>query len=164
MLWLCSPLLLAQRSGVEGDDLKIAFVYNFTKFVSWPAASLADSAGFDICVLGKQDLARKFQSLENQRVHERVIAVKPVAAAADARSCEVLYVEAASLGSASASSTLAAVQNLPVLTISDGAPFILNGGVIELKEHNNKIVFSIDEARADAGQLGISSQLLRLAK
>lgn len=164
MLWLCSPMLVAQRGGVEGDDLKIAFVYNFTKFISWPSEKFADSAAFDICVVGKEDLVRRFQTLQGQRAQDRTIAVAGVTGAAEARACEVLYVQSASLGSASATATLASVQDLPILTISDGAPFNDSGGVIELKENNNKIAFSIDEQHADAKQLDISSQLLRLAK
>jgi hypothetical protein len=157
-------MLFAQWVGRDGDELKIAFVYNFTKFITWPSAKFADSAAFDICVFGREELVGKFRALETQRARDRTIEVGRITGAAEALACEVLYVEAASLGSASVSATLASVQDLPVLTISDGGQFNDNGGVIELTENNNKIAFSIDDDLADAKQLDISSRLLRLAR
>ena len=55
-LLLALALLLPWRSGMAADDLeqglKVAYLYNFTRFIEWPAASLGDS--FDIVVIARR--------------------------------------------------------------------------------------------------------------
>lgn len=60
--------------------------------------------------------------------------------------------------------TLTAEQDKPVFAISDGGPFKRNGGVIELKENNDRFAFSIDDTLADVRRAGLNSCLPGLGR
>src|ERR1700732_2529857 len=61
-------------------ETKAAFVYNFTKFVEWPAATFADSgAPMVIGVLGDSPCAQALERLVKDRtVNGRTIVVRPI--------------------------------------------------------------------------------------
>lgn len=79
----------------------------------------------------------------------------------EARSCHMLVVgDEGRAGEA----WLAAVQGLPVLTISDTPQFVERGGMIGLVIEGERVRFEANLEPAQRGNLRLSSQLLKLAR
>ena len=59
------------RGEPSEDQVKAAFVYNFAKFVEWPAnAFTSKDAPIVLCILGKDSVGSALQLLEKREVQE----------------------------------------------------------------------------------------------
>jgi hypothetical protein len=139
-------------------------VFNFTRFVSWPAhSSLSNAAAFSIGVLDDEPLAAAVEAaVRGRTLGGRSFVVRRFRTAEDVVPCPVLYVGRRQSGS------LARVQAIlrgwPVLTVSDAEGFASRGGVIGLFLEDRRIRFEVAAAAARAAGLGVSSKLLRLSR
>jgi hypothetical protein len=144
-------------------EIKAAFLYNFTKFVDWPAATFADSgAPIVIGVLGDSLSAQALERLVRDRtVNGRTIVVRPIASAEEATATQLLFVS--STHEAQFARLKAAIESLPVLTVGESAEFAALGGVIDFVPQGDKIRFEINIGAAERAGLKISAQLQKLA-
>lgn len=167
-LWfLGSSLLLPERIFArEGEEyaVKAAFVLNFAKLTSWPAAAFADSPETtNFCLVGDDDLlAMAFQSIDNKQVGERMLQVRSITTASDCRGCEILFVSNG-IDRATLLRFLTAVQDRPVLIIGETADFARIGGIINFITKNGRLHFEINPREAERHGLKISSRILQLA-
>ena len=139
--------------------LKAAFVYNFAKFVEWPANTAATDA-LTVCVAGtRPELATSLAGLAGKSAQGRALAVKNNVLAADLDSCQVLY-----LGSDARALAGQARGRAGLLTVSDVPGFAQSGGMIGLFSEGERIRFEINPRSAEAAGLKVSSQLIKLAK
>ncbi len=148
---------------VEEPVLKVAYLYNFSKYVQWPqeSADSATPASFDICVIRGDSLREPLQQLEKRRVRGRPIVTHLLPELPDDRLCEMVY-----FAGSTRSEIAAALKKLagqPVLTIADVAGFAVQGGMIELTREYDRIRFRINVDKVREAGLGISSRLLKLA-
>jgi YfiR/HmsC-like len=150
--------------GALEQAVKAAYVYNFTKFVSWPAESpLARAAAFTIGVMGDDSLADAIEATVRDKKHEgRPFLVRRFQAAEGVEACNVLYVSRAWSGSWH--QILGPLRGWPVLTVSDAGGFASRGGVIGLFIEDNRLRFEVRLAAAQAANLQVSSKLLRLSR
>lgn len=158
---LLAALVLA-AANVRADDVqrredqfKAAYLFNFVKFVEWPAGAGVDT--LTVCFLGGEGVHEALAgSIEGKRVGARKLIARQLEPSATVQSCEVLYADAASVDH-----SLAA--GLPVLTVSDAPGFATDGGMIELFTENHRLRFVINVAHVNRAGLRISSDLLKLA-
>jgi hypothetical protein len=158
-LLLCAGAALAQQP-LE-DDVKAVFLFNFAKYVDWPAASRGTSATLRICVPANP----AFLAVVRDAVRDEVINGRPLQATGldgldAARECDILYVGDTSTGDAAA--WAAAVRGRHTLTVGDGK--LVNGVVITFVRDQNRVRFDINRNAAAQQQLKISSRLLGLAR
>jgi hypothetical protein len=147
--------------GVTEYQVKAAFLYNFAKFVDWPAEAFgAESAAFTLCVLGDEAFASAHESLAGKTVKGRPMAVRRVASATDAGECHMLFVGAAD--GDEVAPVLAAIGR-HTLTVGETRDFTRHGGVINLTRIDNEIRFEIDRVAGERAGFRFSSQLLKLA-
>lgn len=143
-------------------DLKAAFLFNFVKFVEWPAQAFpSDRAPVNLCVYGQDPFGSTLDKvIEGERVGERSLVVRrPGLEELDG--CHVLFIsrsEAERLGG-----VLARVGSKPVLTVADTDGFLQAGGAINFVLEGSKVRFLINQKAAERNGLRISSRLLRLA-
>jgi hypothetical protein len=138
------------------DHSKAAYVFNFVKFVEWPAAQSGDT--LTVCFVGGDGVYTALNDgIADKRVGARALAALKLADPASADICNVLYIEAA----LAADYPLA--PDRPVLTISDAENFTARGGMIELFTENQRLRFVINAQSAQQAGLRISSDLLKLA-
>jgi hypothetical protein len=144
------------------NDVKAAFLYNFTKFVEWPAPSPPDEP-FRICALADQAfIAALDRTLADESVAGRQLVRAEARSEGIARRCAILYV-----GSGYAEQgapLLAAVRDLPVLTVGEGSQFVKHGGGIGFLLENNRVRFDISLRAVQRSGLKVSSKLLRVAR
>ncbi|MES2626388.1 MAG: YfiR family protein [Pseudomonadota bacterium] len=151
------------QSTADVEELKIAFVYNFSKYITWPQSAFGTSEDFTFCVAGDSSLLAKFDVLAGQLTNQKTVRVVPMQSPDRAtQDCHVLYISAGY--KADIKPLLDITDDKPLLTVGDSNGFAEQGGVIELMEVDNKITFRINQAQALAKNLTISSRLLRLAR
>jgi hypothetical protein len=147
--------------GVE-DDVKAAYVFNFTKFVEWPSSAFTGTTDpITICVAGDAGVVRAMQrTIEGEHVEGRPLrAVSQVPE--DPSACHVLFL---GRGADRAARLLAATAKAPILTIGDSTRFLQEGGMIAFVVENRRVRFDIAIKPAARVGLKLSSKLLRVAR
>lgn len=141
--------------------VKAAFLYNFAKFVEWPA--LAAGAPIVVCIVGHDGIAATFtETVRGQRISGHSLDASVLQDRAKWRACHLLFI--ADAEARSSTRELDEIKTLPVLTVSDGKGFALAGGIIELYVEGGRMRFAINLDAADRSGLRLSSRLLGLAK
>jgi hypothetical protein len=144
-------------------QVKAVFLFNFGQFVEWPA-TVYDSpqAPFIIGVLGEDPFGGTLDEVvRGELVGGRSLVVRRFKNADEIGDCHILFIgrnESGHLREA-----LQAVRGRSVLTVTDIEGADRQGAVIVLFNENNRIRMRINLAAAKAGQLVISSKLLRPA-
>lgn len=156
------PMAQAQPPSRE-YAVKAAFLYNFAKFVQWPAASFFDDqTPLNVCILGEDPFGAAMQTIQNKTVRGRKLVVHRYRQSEDLEKCHLLFIcrsEKEML-----SDVLEALRNCSVLTVSDMDAFAERGGVIHFIQVDNKLRFEINLDAAERAALKISSRLLKLAR
>ena len=146
-------------------EVKAAFLFNFAKFTEWPDSAFADThAPLLIGVVGSDPFGPILdRTVAGKTVGGRRFVVRRFAKPSDGlHDCHVLFI--GSSAAESISSSLAALQEAPVLTVGESDRFCENGGIINLVLRQNRVRFQISPKAADRAGLGLSSRLLRLAE
>ena len=160
------PALLMLLSGVvhadtqKEDSIKAGFLFNFAKYVEWPAKTMKDGK-LRVCGLSSEPLSGNLVKLQGRVIQERVIQVYTSVGPDEWHNCHVLFISADE--SQRVETLLRAVAKAPVLTVSDSEDFTNSGGIIGLKLHIGRIRFNINQGVANKAGLIMSSQLLKLA-
>ena len=157
-LFLQPGRAVAGRQAEEGL-LKAAYIYNFSKYVTWPTVSGTET--IDICLLGRDPLAGPLHKLEEKKIQSREITVDILDVLPAKTDCEVLFISRSEQEKLAA--ILTGLVDRAVLTVSDIKGFARRGGMIELVKKENKIRFIINRDSVARAGLVISSRLLNLA-
>ena len=112
----------APAQTAEEYAVKAAFLYNFTKFVDWPAAAFPDAGVFKICVLGDDPFGGSLQAIAGEQVGGRKLKVARTDSVSRASGCQILFISHSERDRIP--QILAAVKGTPVLTVGDsmGSP------------------------------------------
>lgn len=152
-------LTSVQGHAEEEAQLKAAFIYNFTKYVTWPLSIEQASGTLRVCVVGKKAYSDEIAQLNGREVRTFELEVVPLSLTDSMTACHVLY-----LSGLKPDKVLGMISTLPILTISDEPGFASLGGIIGLITEGRRIRFDINLGRARDAQLQISSRLLQLAR
>ena len=143
-------------------QVKAAFLYNFVKFVEWPAAPPWQEGPITLCVLGKDPFGGALERvIEGKTVNGRPLSIRRIGDMAGARSCHVLFVGAAEAGHVDEIVRIA--HSSSVLTVSEIDRFCERGGVITFVMEGLRVRFRINPKAAASSGLTVSSKLLQLA-
>ena len=158
-----APLKAQAPALVQEYPLKAAFLFNFVKFVEWPASAFTgERTPMTICVFGNDPFGGALDEVvQGERVGERGLAVQHPDGLDDLEACHVLFVSSSEKGRLG--EVLAEVQGAPVLTVGDTDGFLRAGGVINFVLEGSKVRFLINQEAAERSGLRISSKLMRLA-
>lgn len=159
-----SPAGWAQSNPRGEYDLKAAFLFNFAKFIDWPAGSFTSpQSPFTICVLGRDPFGRVLDdNLQGKMIRDQPLAVRRLKDRTEARRCQVVFVSSSE--NAHLAEILESVRGANVLLVGDTIGFAAAGGTIELTLEDNRVRFTINTDAAGRTGLTFSSKLLALAK
>jgi hypothetical protein len=142
------------------DQVEAAYLYNFGKFVRWPAT--VSQGPLVLCVAG-QDTIHQFlgSMIDGERINGRSLQVKLLKEAQDAGSCSILYVGAGERDRLDA--YLGAASGKAVLTVGEAPDFLSRGGIIQFVLSGDHVRFSVNLNAAHRNNLQLSSELLKVA-
>jgi hypothetical protein len=170
----CLAAFLPVAAGADGlteAKVKSAFLYNFTKFVTWPPGSFSDShQPLTICTLGPDRLKGTLEdTLNGKTVDGRRLTARQVSSDGDVKGCQVVFVAEQTSGTRAAFLREARMPNLLTVTemeetgaVAAGAA-ISRGAIITFVLDENRMRFVINNGAAEKAGLSISSKLLNLA-
>jgi hypothetical protein len=153
----------AQPNQPSEYQIKAAFLFNFAKFVQWPASALPDPASpVVIGVLGRNDFGDALeQTLHGKSIDTHPVLLKVFHTVAEVTNCQVLFISTSEKGRLD--KTLGGLQGMNVLTVGEMDEFISAGGMVNFVIQDNRIRFEINNDAAEKAGLKISSKLLSLA-
>jgi YfiR/HmsC-like len=151
---------LAQTAAPTLYDVQAVYLFDFTKFVRWPAASEHET--ISICIAGQQVFADSLTRIvAGERIDSHTLSVRLVQQAQDETACDILFIGSAAEGRLD--SLLAATNGKPILTVSDVPGFLDRGGMIQFLIVGNRVRFSVDLRPVARSGISVSSELLKVA-
>lgn len=143
--------------------IKAAFLYNLSKFVTWPDEPPANAAiPLTICIYGYNPFERYLEKLQERTVKGRPIAIRYVAENAGVEGCQLLFM---SRHNTSLPELLQQKPPYPpVLTVGDDADFLARGGLVSLVRVSNSVQLDINLTRAKQSGFKVSANLLEVAR
>jgi hypothetical protein len=153
----------AQQAKPKEYEVKAAYLYNFGRFVRWPAnVPTTQDNSFSICVLGQDPFGPTLDStLAGESLDGRPVVVRRISRAQDVGDCRIMFIS--STEENHLKQILAALENSLVLTVSDMPDFSRRGGMIQFVLEGSKVRFEINLANAEAARLTVSAELLKVA-
>jgi YfiR/HmsC-like len=163
---VCAVVLLGGVCGagqrLTSAEVKAAFLFNFAKFVEWPAGDVP-SPLFVIGILGSDAIAESLSDIVKGKALAggRQLAVRRLNPKDDPAEVHILFISASE--SAQVPDLMKRLDKASVLTVSDMPRFLASGGVIQLRTEDDRIRFDVDLQHAHDSRLVINSKLLALA-
>jgi hypothetical protein len=144
--------------------LKLAFLYNFAKFVEWPPESFrSPDAPLAICIVGHDPFSA---DIENE-LRTRPAGSHPVEFVALKQTgrlnlCHIVFIPVTEKDQAAG--IVRSLKGSGALTVGESEGFAVRGGIVNFTVEGGKVRFEINKYAADRAGLKISSKLLSLAK
>lgn len=162
-LLLSLPVSAMSAEVAKEYQIKAAFLYNFAKFVEWPAQSSATTERpIVIGVLATNPFGDELKNIvHGRRINGRSLTVKVVRSPAEAVAVDLLFIPD---GQEKLWDIMKdKLSHAGVLTVGESHHFLSLGGIIGFVLEGEKVRFSINLAAASESGLKISAQLLKLA-
>jgi hypothetical protein len=151
----------SQQASLTQYHVKAAFLYNFAKFVDWPASAFAGpESPFVLCVVGTEPFISARETLAGKSIKGRKVLVRRIDTMVGARQCNMIYLASTDDGGFSLEPTQ---LKAAVLTVGESEDFLRRGGIINLTVVNNKIRFEIDRDSGERLGFRFRAQLLQRA-
>jgi len=160
LLLLATPAA-AQTAGEY--QVKAAFLFNFAKFVEWPAAFKSPSDPIHICILGDNPFGTMLSDLlAGKKINDRPLLGAHFFELKEIGGCQILFVSKSQRKNLR--NILAAAEAGGVLTVGEWDNFALDGGMIGFRLEGGKVRLEVNLPAAERAQVLISSKLLSLAQ
>jgi hypothetical protein len=150
------------QAPADESKVKAAFVYNFLKFVEWPATAFrAPRDSFVVGIIGDGPTAEATE----QFLAAKLIGAHPLVTRRMKWDHSFLGVHAVFVSEPDSRRLRRVLDSArTTLTIGEGAEFATRGGVIGLLVENDKVRFDVNTDAAEVAGLRISSKLLALTR
>lgn len=170
VLPVLGTLLLAfagrtHAQGTAGEyEVKAAFLYNFGKFVEWPAEAFASpSTPLTLCVVGTDPFGEILdRTVSGKTINGRAIAARRLGKGDELRTCHILFISPSERQAIA--EILAHVRGHAVLVVGETEGLAARGGMFNFVVESNRVRFEANPAAAERCGLRISSKLLALAR
>jgi len=150
----------AATSHPSQSDVEAVYLFDFGKFVRWPAGS--DQGPMSLCVAGSPSFSAGLEKvIANENISGRTLEVRQVLRVDDTSHCAILFIDTTERDHAE--ELLQAVADKPTLTVSDLPDFLARGGMIQFQLLEKRVRFSVNLNAATHAHLTISSELLKVA-
>jgi hypothetical protein len=163
-LGLLAPCAASLAEATAEYQVKAVFVFNFSRFVEWPAqAFTAPDEPFVIGVLGDDPFGTRLdEAIKGELINGHPLVVRRFHHIDDIEHCRILFIDRSE--STQLSQVLAALDHHSTLTVSDVDGASEHGVMVQFVTENNRIRLRINVDSARAAGLTISSKLLRPAE
>ena len=152
----------SQLFAVTEHQLKVAYLYNITKFIQWPKKSFeSEESPINICIIGKKISKEDIEALRDKRVSGRKLNIYYYKNSKSLDICHIAYISSSNKDTFR--NDLKNLEGKKTITISDINMFANKGGMIELRRQNNKIKLYINLQALSDENLFLSSKILELS-
>jgi hypothetical protein len=165
-LCLCLAFAAASAAAEPASlkrEVEAAYLAKFAPFVAWPTKVFTSAtAPLVLCVQGEDPFGGLLDKLvAGRRVDSHDVTVRRIQRLTKDSGCQIAYVGGSPAQSRTAA--LRAVDNDPVLTVTDAEEEGADQAIVRLVRVNGRVRFMIDAQKTGQAGLGISSKLLALA-
>jgi hypothetical protein len=145
-------------------QVKAAFLFNFTRFVEWPAAAFEEPGSpLIIGVVGTNPFGTHLEeTIKGEEINGHPLVLQYFKTVGEIASCHILYINIENKEEIKKALTNARAS--AVLTVSDLSNFTKQGGMVRFVTEDSKTRIRINLEVAKAAGLTISSKLLKLAE
>ena len=157
--WLfsnASPKALSLNGESVEYPVKLAFLYNFTKFVEWPADSYRDpGAPLAICIVGHDPFSPDIEDeLRTRTVGGHPVEILTLKPTETLSACHMVFVPVTEKDQADR--IVRSLKGSSTLTVGETEGFAAMGGIINLTVEGNEVHFEINRLAAERAHLKIS--------
>jgi len=163
LAWTPSPRADAlSEEGVE-YGVKLAFIYNLTKFVEWPSSSYLNAeAPLLICIVGDDPFdAGLEEQLRARNVEGHPVEIRKLRPGDAIGACQIVFIPLRARDQAA--SIVMGLKGSSTLTVGETKGFAVQGGIINFAVEGNRVHLEVNPIAAKRAGLTISSRLLNIA-
>jgi hypothetical protein len=143
----------------QDEKFKAIFIYNFTKYINWPASD----GDFVINILGDDIIIKELANIATKKtVGNSKIIVKKILGPSDISVCQILYIDEGKTDILSEIFQIAKRNN--ILLISDKTNSCKSGAGINFLSKDGKLTFEISKTNIELCGLEVSSDLIKLGQ
>ena len=151
------------RGAPREYQVKAAYLYNFAKFVEWPAVAFEKpQTPYSICVLGPDPFGEDLDIAAAENVQGRRMTVRRLTDPKSVVGCHILFV--AGFEKRKLPARFEALASSPTLTVGEDEDFTRAGGCLRFFRVENNIRFEINVQATERAHLKVSAKLLNLAR
>jgi YfiR/HmsC-like len=152
-----------QISGSEEYRLKLAFLFNFAKFVEWPADAFpSQQAPLNICIVGRDPFDAELErEVMERNLYGHPVTIRTLRPSDGFGGCHLIFLPASSDGLLPG--VLKRLDGLAI-TVGESAGFVARGGVVNFVVEGTNLRFAVNLSAAQRTRCRISSRFLALAK
>lgn len=145
----------------QTEKLKTIFIYNFSKYIQWPAES--SLGNFEIGIVGETPLFTELQKMaKTRKIGNQQIVVKQYSTINEVENDHIVFL---SMGSSTQLPALVPKLNAsPTLIITEKDGLMSQGSCINFLFESGKLTYEISKSNIESHLLKVSSQLLTLGK
>ena len=154
-------MLIADDSYVE-YKIKAGYLYNFTKFITWPEDK---SETFNLCILGEDPFGELIDPIEKRTAFGRPIKIFRFDSLNKEQYCHMLFISS-SIKDNPAINGRSVIRDIDkkTLTIGESEQFSAQGGMIGFVNRQGKIKLQINLKTLQQSGLKVSAKLLEVAE
>jgi len=158
-----SKLSFAQDNSIE-YKIKAGYLYNFTKFISWPEN---ESETFNLCIIGKDPFGSIIDPIEKRTVKNKPIRLYRFQSIAEAKYCHIIYFGGSNQHlrkidlALSGILTVGSIENS--LTVGETKKFSQVGGMFAFFLKEGKVKLLINQQALKKSNLEVSAKLMEIA-
>jgi hypothetical protein len=160
MAVLLSQQAIADDANVE-YKVKAGYLYNFTKFITWPEDK---SETFNLCIVGEDPFGDLIGPIEQRTAFGRPIKLFRFNGFNKEQRCHILFVSASVKDNSSLKNILAIQETNKSLTVGESKEFAAQGGMIGFVNRQGNIKLQINLKVLQQSDLKISAKLLEVAE
>jgi hypothetical protein len=143
-------------------QVEAAYLYNFGRFVEWPARGATQTGSFTICVLGEDPFGQLLDAtLAGETIGAQRVAARRISSPQMSADCQVLFISSSEANRLN--KIIEALDKSAVLTVSDIPQFSQHRGMIQFVLEENRIRFEVNLTATQHAGLTLSSELLKVA-
>lgn len=159
----CITLLFSQRAIADDVEYKVkaGYLYNFTKFITWPEDN---SETFNLCIVGEDPFGDLINPIEQRSAFGRPIKLFRFSSFNSEQRCHILFVSASIKDNLSLKGMLVIRDVDKTLTVSESKDFAAQGGMIGFINRDGNIKLQINLKVLQQSDLKISAKLLEVAE
>ena len=144
-------------------QVEAAYLYNFGRFVEWPAKiATAKTGSFTICVLGEDPFGQALDAtLAREMIGNQRVVARRISSPQMAVDCQILFISSSEANRLN--KIIEALNKSSVLTVSNIPQFSERRGMIQFVLEENRIRFEVNLTATQRAGLTLSSDLLKVA-